>query len=286
MWETCRQGMLPRPSNVPSNAARRRAASGNLYTAGLYLQRANEDISVDARPSDAIALALRLGKEIFTHDDLFGVPYPRSYRDRTINHPPTLGIRDRKFKRPSGRHSARGEEYRARRSEVRKSEGVKGWDSGCRSDHAVAVVYFDDTLTGSRTPLCRTLLGSTPLYGRSGPNGEVVRASRFNARPLGDDVESSHHDGSEPERAKDLHPGLGSHLQTADEQPDNHHCGGRRRQTQDGLEIRGPQQDKSGNRRHENWPSCPGVANDSGGDVDEHGERDEQGLLDSCVDGA
>jgi len=42
----------------------------NTYYAELILQRGGELISVDARPSDSIALALRMAASIYTSDDL------------------------------------------------------------------------------------------------------------------------------------------------------------------------------------------------------------------------
>jgi hypothetical protein len=42
----------------------------NTYYAELLIQRGTELISVDARPSDSIAIALRMSASIFTTDDL------------------------------------------------------------------------------------------------------------------------------------------------------------------------------------------------------------------------
>ena len=42
----------------------------NTYYAELIIQRGGELISVDARPSDSIALALRMAAAIYTSDDL------------------------------------------------------------------------------------------------------------------------------------------------------------------------------------------------------------------------
>ncbi|HEU5207956.1 MAG TPA: bifunctional nuclease family protein [Longimicrobiales bacterium] len=42
----------------------------NTYYAELIIQRGEEVISVDARPSDSIAIALRMSASIFTTDDL------------------------------------------------------------------------------------------------------------------------------------------------------------------------------------------------------------------------
>lgn len=42
----------------------------NTYFAVMIIQRGGELISVDARPSDSIAIALRLGATIYTDDDL------------------------------------------------------------------------------------------------------------------------------------------------------------------------------------------------------------------------
>lgn len=43
---------------------------GNTYYAELAVERNGEQIMVDARPSDSIAIALRLKADIFTTDDL------------------------------------------------------------------------------------------------------------------------------------------------------------------------------------------------------------------------
>lgn len=45
----------------------------NTYFAELLIQRAGEVFSIDARPSDSIAIALRLGAPVFTTDDLLSV---------------------------------------------------------------------------------------------------------------------------------------------------------------------------------------------------------------------
>ncbi|OGF97645.1 MAG: hypothetical protein A2Z06_01155 [Candidatus Glassbacteria bacterium RBG_16_58_8] len=42
----------------------------NTYYASLFLKSGNETISIDARPSDSIALALRVKAPIFTNDSL------------------------------------------------------------------------------------------------------------------------------------------------------------------------------------------------------------------------
>ncbi len=42
----------------------------NTYFAELIIERGSELFSIDARPSDSIAIALRLGATIFTSDDL------------------------------------------------------------------------------------------------------------------------------------------------------------------------------------------------------------------------
>ncbi|MBA2669937.1 MAG: bifunctional nuclease family protein [Gemmatimonadetes bacterium] len=42
----------------------------NTYYAEMVIQRGNEVFSVDARPSDSIAIALRLQARLFTSDDL------------------------------------------------------------------------------------------------------------------------------------------------------------------------------------------------------------------------
>lgn len=43
---------------------------GATYYAELYLQRMGEEIIVSARPSDAVALALRTGSPLFVADDI------------------------------------------------------------------------------------------------------------------------------------------------------------------------------------------------------------------------
>lgn len=42
----------------------------NTYFAELIIQRGSELLSIDARPSDSIAIALRMGAVIYTSDDL------------------------------------------------------------------------------------------------------------------------------------------------------------------------------------------------------------------------
>jgi uncharacterized protein len=42
----------------------------NTYFAELVIQRGDEVFSIDARPSDSIAIALRTRAELFTTDDL------------------------------------------------------------------------------------------------------------------------------------------------------------------------------------------------------------------------
>lgn len=42
----------------------------NTYYAELHLRRGDHVVQIDARPSDSIAVALRLQAPIFTHDDL------------------------------------------------------------------------------------------------------------------------------------------------------------------------------------------------------------------------
>jgi bifunctional DNase/RNase len=46
----------------------------NTYFAELHIHRAEDVIQVDARPSDSIAVALRLKAPIFTSRDLLDVP--------------------------------------------------------------------------------------------------------------------------------------------------------------------------------------------------------------------
>ena len=43
----------------------------NTFYAVLYLRLGNADITVDSRPSDAIALALRVGAPIFVEEEVF-----------------------------------------------------------------------------------------------------------------------------------------------------------------------------------------------------------------------
>ena len=42
----------------------------NTYYAHLYLKQGNNSVSIDARPSDSIALALRMKAPVFTIDSL------------------------------------------------------------------------------------------------------------------------------------------------------------------------------------------------------------------------
>ena len=45
---------------------------GNLFLAEMIMRRHGEVISIDARASDSIAVALRMEAEIFVYDDLLG----------------------------------------------------------------------------------------------------------------------------------------------------------------------------------------------------------------------
>jgi len=45
---------------------------GTTYKAKLFLQADNRDCYIDSRPSDAIALALRMGSPIFIENTIFG----------------------------------------------------------------------------------------------------------------------------------------------------------------------------------------------------------------------
>ncbi len=45
---------------------------GNVFLAEMIVRRHGEVISIDARASDSIAVALRVEAEIFVHDDLLG----------------------------------------------------------------------------------------------------------------------------------------------------------------------------------------------------------------------
>ena len=46
----------------------------SMYFAELILRREDEQLTLDARPSDSIAVALSMNAEIFVHDDLLEVP--------------------------------------------------------------------------------------------------------------------------------------------------------------------------------------------------------------------
>lgn len=46
----------------------------NTFFAKILLERDNEVVSIDARPSDSIALALRMGAPVYVSEDLFKVP--------------------------------------------------------------------------------------------------------------------------------------------------------------------------------------------------------------------
>jgi len=50
------------------------AVKDNTYFAELHIHRAEDVVHVDARPSDSIAVALRLKAPIFTHHDLLEAP--------------------------------------------------------------------------------------------------------------------------------------------------------------------------------------------------------------------
>ena len=56
----------------------------NTYFAELIIQRADEVISIDARPSDSIAVALRTQAEIFADDELMEVISFESAEDSTF----------------------------------------------------------------------------------------------------------------------------------------------------------------------------------------------------------
>ena len=43
-----------------------------IYYAKIYVKRGNEEIEIDARPSDAIALALRFDSPIFVSESIMG----------------------------------------------------------------------------------------------------------------------------------------------------------------------------------------------------------------------
>jgi bifunctional DNase/RNase len=47
-----------------------RRGGNNFFTAEMSFERGDERFSVDARPSDAIAVALRLDAELLVHEDL------------------------------------------------------------------------------------------------------------------------------------------------------------------------------------------------------------------------
>jgi uncharacterized protein len=61
----------------------------NTYFAEMVIQRGDEVISVDARPSDSIAIALRLKSRLFTTDSLLGATsIELSASDEEAPHPP------------------------------------------------------------------------------------------------------------------------------------------------------------------------------------------------------
>jgi uncharacterized protein len=68
----------------------------NTYFAELVIQRGSDVFSIDARPSDSIAIALRLQARLFTSDDLLTASGPQiesteagrsASRSRTRNPP-------------------------------------------------------------------------------------------------------------------------------------------------------------------------------------------------------
>ena len=63
----------------------------NLYVSEMHCQRGDDVHTIDARPSDAIAVALRMNAKIFTSEDLL--------QDRP---PDTEGIEDFKVGKPKG----------------------------------------------------------------------------------------------------------------------------------------------------------------------------------------
>ena len=53
----------------------------NTYFAEMLVRREGEVISVDARPSDSIAVALRMSSEMFVHDGLLKAPTETTEQD-------------------------------------------------------------------------------------------------------------------------------------------------------------------------------------------------------------
>lgn len=57
----------------------------NTFYAKLYLQRENDIVYIDARPSDAVALALRCKAPIYVEDRIFGEKDPVSKDENTFS---------------------------------------------------------------------------------------------------------------------------------------------------------------------------------------------------------
>ncbi|MFH1761849.1 MAG: bifunctional nuclease family protein [bacterium] len=55
--------------------------ANNTYKAKLYIRQENKSIMIDARPSDAIALALRCNAPIFVNEEIFPKAAPEGISD-------------------------------------------------------------------------------------------------------------------------------------------------------------------------------------------------------------
>src|SRR3989449_1768719 len=71
----------------------------NTYYAELHIYRGDAVIQIDARPSDSIAVALRLKAPIFTHENLLGLTSIET--GETVGE---QGARDRKSTRLNSSH--------------------------------------------------------------------------------------------------------------------------------------------------------------------------------------
>jgi bifunctional DNase/RNase len=60
----------------------------NTYYAQMMIQRGSETISIDARPSDSIAIALRLSARLFTSDELLSSNAVQVEADETLGAAP------------------------------------------------------------------------------------------------------------------------------------------------------------------------------------------------------